>query len=161
MEEALRNPGPIALAAVLCLFGTQQVPAQHAGGDHQMTTPAELKWAPSAALPAGAQIAVIQGPLNEAVPFIARVKFPANAKVGAHWHSAIEHVTVLSGVMNMGTGDKLDTSKTRAFGPGGVTIMQPGTRHFAWFGEETVIQLHGVGPWTVTYVDPADDPRKK
>jgi quercetin dioxygenase-like cupin family protein len=126
-----------------------------------MVLPTDLKWAPSPALPAGAQIAVIQGPLSEAVPFIARVKFPANAKVPAHWHSAIEHVSVISGVMNMGTGDKLDTSKTRAFGPGSVTIMQPGTRHFAWFGEETVIQLHGVGPWTVTYVDPADDPRKK
>ena len=157
----MRHLARLAVLGGLCLFAIHQTQAQHAGGDHQMTTPTELKWAPSPALPAGAQIAVIQGPLNGAVPFIARVKFPANAKVGAHWHSAIEHVTVLSGVMNMGAGDKLDTSKTRAFGPGSVTIMQPGTRHFAWFGEETVIQLHGVGPWTVTYVDPADDPRKK
>jgi len=126
-----------------------------------MVVPTDLKWAPSPALPAGAQIAVIQGPLSEAAPFIVRVKFPANTKVPAHSHSAIEHVTVLSGVMNMGTGDKLDASKTRPFASGGVTIMQPGTRHFAWFAEETVIQIHGVGPWTVTYVDPADDPRKK
>ena len=40
-------------------------------------------------------------------------------------------------------------------------IMQPGTHHFAWFAAETIIQLHGVGPWTVTYVDPAEGPRKK
>jgi len=151
----------IAIVGSLCAIGALVAKAQHATADHHMMSAAELKWAPSPALPAGAQIAVIQGPLNEAVPFIARVKFPANAKVPAHWHSAIEHVTVLSGLMHMGTGDKLDTAKTRAFGPGGVTIMQPGTRHFAWFPEETIIQLHGVGPWTVTYVDPADDPRKK
>ncbi len=157
----MRKFAPLTLLGALCVFGAPHAQAQHAASDHMMVLPTDLKWAPSPALPAGAQIAVIQGPLSEAVPFIARVKFPANAKVPAHWHSAIEHVTVVSGVMNMGTGDKLDISKTRAFGPGGVTIMQPGTRHFAWFGEETVIQLHGVGPWTVTYVDPADDPRKK
>ena len=89
------------------------------------------------------------------------LKFPANAKVPAHSHSAIEHVTVLSGVFNMGAGDKLDTSKTQPLGPGSVSIMQPGTNHFAWVDEETVVQIHGVGPWTVTYVNPADDPRKK
>ena len=25
---------------------------------------------------------------------------------------------------------------------------------------ETILQLHGKGPWTITYVNPADDPRK-
>jgi quercetin dioxygenase-like cupin family protein len=148
------------IMSILCVFGTHQAQAQHATGGHQMTSAAELKWAPLDALP-GAQIAVIEGPLNEAKPFIAHVKFPANAKVPAHSHSAIEHATVLSGVLNMGAGDKLDASKTQPLGPGSVSIMQPGTNHFAWFGEETVIQLHGVGPWTVTYVDSADDPRKK
>ena len=148
-----------ALIAAFSALALHEGYGQHSG-KHVVLTPAQLTWNDLPALP-GVKIAVIQGPLNEAVPFIARVKFPANAKVPAHWHSAIEHVTVLSGLMHMGTGDKLDTAKTRAFGPGGVTIMQPGTRHFAWFPEETIIQLHGVGPWTVTYVDPADDPRKK
>jgi len=133
--------------------------AQHA--DHQMTTPADLKWAPVAAI-SGAQIAVIEGPMDQAgVPFTARIKFPANAKVPAHWHSTIEHVTVISGVLNMGVGDKLDTGKTQALGPGSMSIMQSGTHHFAWFGEETVLQLHGIGPWTVTYVNPADDPKNQ
>ena len=149
------------IMGILCVFGTHQAQAQHATGGHQMTSAAELKWAPSDALPAGSQIAVIQGPLNEAKPFIARLKFPANAKVPAHSHSAIEHVTVLSGVFNMGAGDKLDTSKTQPLDPGSVAVIQPGTNHFAWVDEETVVQIHGVGPWTVTYVNPADDPRKK
>jgi hypothetical protein len=159
-HEAMRRLVlPTALGA-LCVFGAQQAQAQHAAGGHQMTSPAELKWADVAAMP-GAQITVIQGPMNEAVPFIARIKFPANTKVPAHSHGAIEHATVVSGVLNMGVGEKLDTSKTQALGVGSVSIMQPGTNHFAWFGEETVLQLHGVGPWTVTYVNPADDPRKK
>jgi hypothetical protein len=27
--------------------------------------------------------------------------------------------------------------------------------------EEAVVQLNGVGPWEIKYVNPADDPRKK
>jgi quercetin dioxygenase-like cupin family protein len=104
---------------------------------------------------------VIEGPANEAVPFILRIKFPADYKVPAHWHPAIEHVTVISGTFNMGTGDKLDMEKTKALPPGSIAIMQPKTNHFAWTSEETVVQAHGVGPWVINYVNPADDPRKK
>jgi hypothetical protein len=80
---------------------------------------------------------------KEGAPFTARLKFPANSNVPAHWHSTIEHVTVISGVMNMGVGDKLDTSRTQPLGPGNVSIMQAGTHHFVWFDEETVLQLRG------------------
>ena len=63
------------------------------------------------------EIAAIEGPLNEAVPFTFRVKFPADYKIPAHWHPAIEHVTVLSGTFNFGTGDKLDTDKDQGINP--------------------------------------------
>ena len=58
----------------------------------------------------------------------------------------------------MGVGDKLDPARSMALPPGGMMIMQPGTKHFAWNKEETIVQLHGTGPWGITYVDPADDP---
>ena len=38
--------------------------------------------------------------------------------------------------------------------------MPIGTNHFVETKEETVIQLHGIGPWDVTYVNPEDDPPK-
>jgi hypothetical protein len=60
----------------------------------------------------------------------------------------------------MGLGDNFDTGKTHAFGSGSVTTMLPAFNHFFWFSEETVIQLRGVGPWVVTYADPANDPRE-
>ena len=106
-------------------------------------------------------MAVIQGPIDQATPFIIRVKFPADYKVPAHWHPATEHVTVLSGTFHMGVGDKLDPSKTTALSAGSLSIMPAKTHHFAWTKEETVVQVHGIGPFAVTYVDPADDPRKK
>ena len=61
----------------------------------------------------------------------------------------------------MGTGDKLDTSKSKELRAGSVAIMQPKTPHFGWTKEEAIVQVHGVGPWGVTYVNPEDDPRKK
>lgn len=128
---------------------------------HMMVKPAELKWADVPSLPPGAKIAIMEGPLSEAVPFTARLKLPANYMIPAHWHPAIEHVTVISGTFNMGAGDKLDKAKTQALTPGSFAVMQPKTNHFGWTRKETIIQIHGMGPWGITYVDPADDPRKK
>ena len=153
----------ITVAAILVALVTLTPTAARAQahGDHLMVAPADLKWADVPSLPPGAKIAVIEGPMNEAKPFTMRLRLPADYRIPAHFHSAIEHVTVISGTFNMGTGDKLDTKATRALGAGSIAIMQVGTRHFAWTKEETVVQVHGVGPWTVTYVNPGDDPRKK
>jgi hypothetical protein len=130
-------------------------------GPHTMVAPDDLKWADVPSLPPGAKIAVIEGPMNEAKPFTVRLRMPANYNVPAHSHTAIERVTVLSGTFNMGVGDMLDRAKTKPLGIGSVAIYQPGTNHFGWTADETVVQLHGVGPWTVKYVNEADDPRKK
>ncbi len=126
-----------------------------------MVSPAELKWADVPSLPPGVKIAVIEGPLNEAVPITFRLKFPADYKLPAHWHPGIEHVTVMSGTFNMGTGDKFDAAKTNPLSTGSVAIMAPRTQHFAWTREEAIVQVHGMGPWGINYVNPADDPRKK
>lgn len=154
---------PIALCAALALagLGAPATWAQSGGHGHLMATPDELKWADVPSLPAGAKVAVIEGPLNEAVPFTFRLKFPANYQLPAHWHPAIEHVTVISGTFYMGTGDTLDAAQTKALYAGSVAVMQPKTTHFAVTKDETVVQVHGVGPWAITYVNPADDPRKK
>ena len=69
---------------------------------HRMVLPNDLKWSDVPSLPTGAKIAVIEGPLNEAVPFTIRLKFPANYRLPAHWHPAVERVTVLSGTFYMG-----------------------------------------------------------
>lgn len=149
-----------AIATALGSISPVTVLAQ-AHGDHLMVVPGEMTWADVPSLPAGAKVALLEGPLNESKPFTMRLKLPANYRIPAHYHSAIEHVTVISGTFNMGTGDKIDAAKTRPLAVGSVAIMQPGTRHFAWTKEETEIQVHGVGPWTITYVDATDDPRKK
>ena len=145
----------VLLATTFVPFAWAQAPA------HQMYTAKDLKWADSPSLPAGAKIAVLEGPMNEAKPFIARIKLPANAKIPPHTHPAIEHVTVISGSFSMGMGEKWDDKGMHKLGVGDVMIMQPKTPHYAKANAETVVQIHGVGPWQVNYVNPADDPRNK
>jgi quercetin dioxygenase-like cupin family protein len=134
--------------------------AQHAG-HHQSVSAADLKWAAVPSLPKGAEIAVIEGPMNQAAPFTVRLRFPANYDLPAHTHPAVERVTVLSGTFNMGMGDKFSRSGTQAVRAGDMMIMQPGTVHYAWTDSETIVQLHGTGPWGITYINPNDDPRKQ
>jgi anti-sigma factor ChrR (cupin superfamily) len=85
----------------------------HPEGAHRMLSPGDLKWVDVPSLPPGAKLAVIEGPLNEAVPFTFRLQLPANYQIPAHWHAAVERVTVISGTLNMGVGDKLERSKTK------------------------------------------------
>jgi quercetin dioxygenase-like cupin family protein len=144
-----------AMAALLAPASLAQAPAEIA-----MSSADELKWADFAALPPGAKVAVIQGPPNEAKPYIVRLKFPANYKVPVHTHPGAEHLTVISGTFHLGTGDKADPKQTRALTPGSVAVIQPNIKHFAWTNSETVVQLHGIGPSAIAYPNPADDPRK-
>jgi hypothetical protein len=58
-------------------------------------------------------------------------------------------------------GNKRDPTKTTALSAGSMAIMQPKTTHCAWTTDDTIVQVHGVAPWAVHEVDPADDPRKK
>lgn len=145
-------------AALMIAFGT----AAWADGEHKMTSAKDLKWTDVASLPPGAKVAIIEGPMNEPVPFTVRLKFPANYKLPAHVHPGVERVTAMSGTFYMGMGEKFDAAKaTMGLSAGDVMIMQPNTPHFAMTKEETIVQVHSTGPWQIIYIDPADDPRKK
>jgi quercetin dioxygenase-like cupin family protein len=152
----------ISLALLLVAFTCWTAsPVWSDSADHKMVTPADLKWQEVPSLPKGAMMAVIEGPMDQAVPFTARLKVPANYKIPPHWHPAVERVTVLSGTFKMALGDKFDKEKATALSPGGMMIIQPKTNHFVWAETESVVQLHGTGPWGITYINPEDDPRKK
>jgi ChrR Cupin-like domain len=130
--------------------------------DHGLLTPADIKWteAPNA-LPAGAKLAVLEGNPFKPGLYTMRLSMPAGYKIPPHWHGKVEHVTVISGTLNLGMGEKFDESKGKAMPAGTFGFLPPQMKHFAWASEETVIQLHGEGPWEITYVNPSDDPRKK
>jgi hypothetical protein len=121
---------------------------------------AEIVWKDGpASLPAGAKIAVLEGDPTKEGFFTMRLRFPDGFQVQPHWHPKIEHVTVISGTLNIGMGDKFDQTATREMPAGTFGYWPPQMHHFAWAKGETVIQLHGIGPWMINYLNPADDPR--
>jgi quercetin dioxygenase-like cupin family protein len=120
-----------------------------------------LKWAAPAAYGQGAQIAVVKGDPTKEGMYVVRLKVPAGFKISPHTHPNDENVTVLSGSFNIGTGEKLDEKKGTLVKAGGYSYVPKGMPHYAWFTEETTLQLHGLGPQGITYVNSADDPRKK
>ena len=124
-------------------------------------TGSDLNWGPApAVLPAGAQLAVLEGNPMQPGPYTMRLKMPDGYKIPPHHHHAREHVTVISGEFHVGMGDKFDDTKMSSFSPGAFAYLEPTVHHYASAKGESVIQLHGQGPWQIIYVNPADNPQK-
>jgi quercetin dioxygenase-like cupin family protein len=131
-----------------------------AGEQHSVVTPDQLQWMAPPALAKGAEIAIVSGDPSKQEPYVIRLKIPAGFKIMPHTHPNTENVTVISGTFNFGTGANFDDSKLEAVKAGGFLQVEKGMQHYAQAGEDTLIQLHGVGPTGIEYVNPADDPRK-
>jgi quercetin dioxygenase-like cupin family protein len=158
MRKSTAVTAVVAAALLTVVAGAAAPPDEKP--THGFVAAASLEWKPGpAALPAGAKLAVLEGdPAQEGI-FTIRLSLPAGYKLPPHWHPAYEHVTVISGAFHMGTGETFDSEHGHKLGVGDFGYMAPGARHFAWTESETVIQLHGMGPWQIYYVNPADDPR--
>lgn len=150
----------LALSMTLLMATAMAENFPYHGKGHVITGPEALEWGDVASMGPGAKIAVLEGKLSDAVPFTFRLMLPANFRVAPHIHPAYERVTVLKGTLHFAHGEKFDRSATKAMPVGGFAVMAPGEPMFGYTEEETVIQLHGTGPWGIEYLDPADDPRK-
>jgi len=159
------NKSSIILAALALAVGTSGGPVfaghgSYHGDGHLLLTPDQLEWSDIASMAPGAKIAVIEGDLSEAEPFTFRLKLPAGYRIDPHFHPAYERVTVISGKLHFAHGEEFDRAQTTALPAGGVAIMPPGEPMFGYAEEETVMQLHGQGPWGIEYVNPEHDPRQ-
>jgi quercetin dioxygenase-like cupin family protein len=112
------------------------------------------------ALPKGGQMAILTGDPRQPGPFTLRSKLPAGYFIPPHWHPTAEHVTVISGELSVGMGDKLDPAAMQDMKAGSFAVMAPEMRHYVRTKTEVILQVHGTGPFTITYVNPADDPRQ-
>jgi quercetin dioxygenase-like cupin family protein len=136
--------------------------AADSGSEHHMlASGSAVKWGPPpAVLPPGAQFAVIDGDPAKG-PLTVRIKMPAGYKIPPHWHPTDEHVTVLSGTLGIGMGDKLDPEHGQMLKVGGYAVAPASAHHFAWTTSGAIVQVHMNGPFGITYVNPADDPSAK
>jgi len=153
----------LALAALLVFGASAQHPTGTSGAPaaaHIMITPAEAKWTSAPpGFPPGALVAVLEGDPAAAGPFTMRAKLPDGYTVPPHWHPQDEHVTVLEGTLLMGMGEQFSEASMKPLSADSFAVMPKGVRHFAAARGDTIIQIHGTGPWGITYVNASDDPR--
>ena len=158
----MKTLATISLAAVALVNATavaQDLP--YHGDGHVIVTSETLEWRDVPSMASGAKISVLEGDLTAAAPFTFRLKLPADYHLAPHVHPAYERVTVLPGELHFAHGRKFDRGATMPMPVGGFAVMAPDEPMFGYTTGETIIQLHGTGPWGIEYLDPADDPRKQ
>ena len=121
----------------------------------------DLPWKDALALPAGAKLAVLEGDPATEGPFTMRIRLPDGFHIPPHTHPKTERVTILSGTFHVAMGERLERSAARALPTGSYGFWPAEMKHAAWAQGETIVQVHGIGPWAIKYVNPADDPRIK
>jgi Domain of unknown function (DUF4437) len=122
----------------------------------------DIKWGPAPPFfPKGAEFAVLSGDPSKDGLYVVRLKMPAGYKIPAHNHPTTENVTVVSGNFHIGMGDYLDEKKGIELTSGGYGEAPAKMNHYAWVTSPTIVQVHGLGPFAITYVNPADDPSPK
>ena len=129
---------------------------------HTIVSADQVRWAAGPpSLQPGAQAAVLHGdPAKEGL-FVMRLKLPAGYSIAPHTHPKPEIVTVISGAFNVGMGGVADKTKVQRLPAGSFFAFDSGMAHYAHVDEETVVQISSTGPWAITYVNPADDPREE
>lgn len=156
---SIRNNILFILLAVAMVI----VPLVHAqeGNDTSPTviTPDTLKWGTFDAFPPGAKAAILSGDPRESGPFMLRVKIPANYKVPPNWQTVKIYVTVLSGSYSIGVGNKFDPKNGKTLPSTGSVVIPANTHLYFWTKRGAVLEVHGIGPWDIHYVNPVDDPR--
>lgn len=149
------------IAAVALLCAPTVGAAQEAHPAHTVVTPAEIAWtAGPPSLEPGAEASVLFGDPSKEGVFVMRLKLPTGFRIAPHTHPRTEIVTVISGAFHIGMGTVADETISQRLEPGSFFAFNSGLAHYAHVEEETIVQLSSTGPWTISYVNPSDDPRR-
>ena len=109
----------------------------------------------------GAEIAVLQGDLSKPELFTFRLKMPKGYVVAPHTHGTDLHVTVITGEFSAGMGDTVDLARAPILRPGDFVTVPANHHHFDAARSAAVVQIYGMGPFSLTYINPNDDPQRK
>jgi quercetin dioxygenase-like cupin family protein len=143
----------VSLLAGVATTAAAQAPAAHAAAQP------EVRWGPAPAVfPAGAQMAVLQGDPSKAELFTVRLRMPNGYRIAPHTHPTDEHVTVISGALHVGMGTTVDPTHMLELSAGGFITAPAEHPHSVRAEGPTVVQVHGMGPFALTYVNPAASP---
>lgn len=158
MKSTIFKSALLIVASFVALTFSAET-ADHEAG---IFRPDQMKWIDGPkSLPLGAKVAILEGDPNKEGTFVMRVRLPDGYTIPAHTHPKTERLTVISGTFNIVMGEKLDRKDARKMPAGSFGYWAAEMKHLVWAEGETVVQLHGIGPWSIKYVSPSDDPRNK
>jgi len=134
-----------------------------AGTEKHAFTPDAVEYGPALSFVApGAQLAVLEGnPLATSGDYTIRLKMPDGYRIAPHWHPKRENVTVISGTLKFGMGDRFDESTMTSFPAGSFAYLDPDMHHYVMASGDVVVQVHGMAPVQFNYINPEDDPSRK
>ena len=151
----------VALALVCVSLAGQEGAHDTASSHAKLYSSADIQWKDGPpSLPAGASMAVLEGDPTKEGMFVMRVRLPEGFHIPPHTHPKPERVTVISGTFKLAMGDNPRKAEARTLPAGSYGVWPAGMVHAVWIEGETIVQFHGMGPWAINYVNPADDPRK-
>jgi quercetin dioxygenase-like cupin family protein len=140
------------------LFATPALAADAPKTEAVSLNAPELKWGPAPPdLPKGAELAVLHGDPGKKAPFTVRIKLPAGYKIPPHWHTKDEQLTILSGTFILHMGDTMEAPAS-SLTAGGYHFLPGKMHHAAETKGETILQLDGMGPFDIHYLNAADNP---
>ena len=154
----------LAIASLVLAQATKKKPyiSSDMRNAHKIFTPDTLKWEQLPGAAPGVMVAVLEGDPNKAGSvYTIRIKQPAGTKVPPHWHPEDEYITMISGTSFLGMGEKFDPSNAQEVPAGGFAAVPKKMAHFAYNEAEVIAQVHGIGPFVINWVNPADDPSRK
>ena len=142
------------ISAAVLAAGVYSQEKKESTDAHKIIHFGDLKWTP---IIKGCELAGVSGDPNaEGAPFVVRIRCADAAKIPAHWHPTDENVTVLKGTFLVGMGETFDESKLQTMNVGNFVSMPKEMRHYATCKGETIVQVHGAGPFKVNWVNPSE-----
>jgi quercetin dioxygenase-like cupin family protein len=158
----IRYPEPIMFVRKLILLAFPAVLAAQSsvtGAARQATSsgvhilqPSAMQWKTVPGYPPGYRRAMLEGETDQPVPITYRVRLPDGFRFAPHIHPWDEHVTVLEGKWHLGIGKTFDLAKMTTLEAGSFVIIPAGVPHFVLAEGQTIIQVHGLGPLGMKFV---------
>jgi len=143
----------LAFAAVLALsYGIASAQTGATAAAPTIVTMDTTKWMPGTGMMKGIDVAVLSGDPMKSGPYVIRLRIPANTKIPPHYHGEVENVTIISGALWVGLGDKFDETNLKELGPGTFVSLPANVHHYAMTKAETIVQIHGMGPSSMSAV---------
>jgi quercetin dioxygenase-like cupin family protein len=124
----------------------------------QASSPGPIRWGPVPGVPEGMEGAGVYGDPSKPELYALRIRMPDEYFMPPHLQPEAEILTVIRGTLIVGLGEGFDRERAEVLRAGSVAILPARKPHYFRAAGETIVQVEGIGPLDIEYVNPADAP---